>query len=185
MLMEWLELVLYVLIALVVWLGAAIALAQIEASEAGLPGPLPKTSQVADYGLKARGTGASGASAPRLYKDVEHDHRDLGDEDPVPYGLGYIGACQKCGARLFRARDGLRCPMCGLLAGRLSPPEPLLTDPKQWDPSILQPGPGFTKHIFDKVRRGVARPRIAGRRDGIQLSDEANAELLKKIFGEK
>jgi hypothetical protein len=132
---ELLELAMYVLVALVVWLVCAIALAKIEEGEArdaqrdraarGMPAAdVTGTGRVAGQPSQAENPRPA---TLRLYKDVEHDHRDYGDEDPAPYGLG------------------------------------------------------------TEERPRVARPKrehVKSRRDGIQLSDESQAALLRSIFGE-
>lgn len=163
MILEWLELLMWVLCALVVWLGCAIVIASTE-SQAGASTPQPE-GQARDVRRPAGETGiartpftSTPPAAPRLYSNVVHDHRDHGDEDPPRYY-----SCRKCGAQFFRARDGLRCPNCGLVAGRFAEPE--------------DSGP---------VGLGVARPAyVKRRRDGVQVSDEVQAELMRKIFGER
>jgi len=112
-------------------------------------------------------TGTGPVEGPRRYADAEHEHRDYGDEDPIEYTR-----CRKCGGRLFRARDGIRCHECGLLSGLMSA---YVAD------EITQTGRRVLKNLH-----GIApqSPRVKRRRDGITLGDEANAELLKNIFGE-
>lgn len=136
MLLHWLELLMWVLCALVVWLGCAIAIAGTERDETrdaqrdraarGMPATdVTGTGRVAGQPLQAENPRPA-IPTVRKYADVESDHRDYGDEDPRPYGLG---------------------------------------DPEQ--PRVARP----------------KRARVDHRRDGVELSDEANAELIRNIFG--
>lgn len=156
---DWIQLVAWIVAALLAWLGVARVLAATEEP------PASGERRAAPAGVRGRDapTGTGPAQGPRLYSDVDRSpQRDYGDEDPPRYGK-----CLKCGGRLFAARDGLRCADCGKLKG-LRPAE-------------------VHKPIFDKCH-GIARPpraHVKRKRDGIRLGDEATAELLKGIFGDQ
>lgn len=162
----WLEVVLIVLFALVTWLACAVILARLEESPASGEGRPSRPDAP---------TGTGSAQGPSSYRDAYTDHRDHGDEDPPRYRAVEVTCARRgCGGTMVRARDGDRCNKCGrLLGSRMSVERPY----------GLPPG---HKPIFDKTL-GIAPPahqRVERKRDGIQLSDEANADLLKDIFGD-
>lgn len=168
---DWLQLVAWIVAALIAWLGVARVLAATE--EPPVSGERRRGARAPAQRDAPTGTGP--AQGPRLYSDVDRsEQRDYGDEDPPRYGK-----CLKCGGRLFVARDGARCADCGKLTGPTLEQRTMRVDPPYGLPAKHKP-------IFDKCH-GIARPpreKVKRKRDGIRLGDEASAELLKGIFGD-
>lgn len=108
------------------------------------------------------------------YRDVARDHTEHGDEDPPRYGAAVTPPqCALCGGLLVRARDGMRCYRCCRSATTLPREAELRAEARAIE----------ARSRAREQRIAPPAPRIARRRDGIRLGDDASAALWRDVMG--